>query len=308
MIVNYHMVSDLQLPYIQNLYHYRDVKTFLRDLELYRKSYCPIGMPEFLASLKGETILPENALMVTFDDGFREIVETAAPLLLAREIPATLFITRDFVDNKALNHDNKQSMVVERLKSHVSRRIKQDILDLVKQNSLPGDDLLEIVLKIPYNKRSLVDQIASMLDIDFAEFLAVQRPYISTSQISQLIDQGFTFGGHSIDHARFPELPLEDQVTQARSSIDFLSEKFAIDYRVFAFPYSDHGVESSFFEEISDDIDASFGSHGLLEDPVKNHFQRISVEKYNQLAQKTIKFHYTRRIIKNYMRRSLVVR
>ena len=39
LIVNYHMVSDEHLPYVSNLYRYRDIKTFTRDIEYYSTRY-----------------------------------------------------------------------------------------------------------------------------------------------------------------------------------------------------------------------------------------------------------------------------
>ena len=112
LIVNYHMVSDEHLPYIENLYKYRNVETFISDLDFYNKYYHPIGMIEFLDCLKNDVALPENSLLLTFDDGFKEVSEIAAPLLLEKKITATFFITTDFLDNQKLNHDNKQSLLI----------------------------------------------------------------------------------------------------------------------------------------------------------------------------------------------------
>ena len=178
----------------------------------------------------------------------------------------------------------------------------------MESSQIPGNQLHERILRIPYKKNSLIDQIASLLGIDFSLFLQDRKPYLTSSQISGLLSDGFTIGSHSCDHARFPELSLGEQIEQIRSSIELITKKFSIDYRVFAFPYSDRGVNTSLFQAISDDIDASFGTHGLKEDPVKTHFQRISVEKYNQSARKTIKYHYGRRLAFNKLNRQFIQR
>lgn len=48
---------------------------------------------------------------------------------------------------------------------------------------------------------------------------------------------GFNFGAHSLDHANFDELSLEEQIYQAKTSIDFIKKVFNIDYSIFAFPF-----------------------------------------------------------------------
>ncbi len=308
LIVNYHMVSDQDLPYINNLYSYRNVDTFVRDLDFYNRYFHPIGMAEFLDSIKNGTELPENSVLLTFDDGFREMSEIAAPLLLEKNIPATFFITTDFIDNQKLNHDNKQSLLVDRLKSGISSMGYNKIMKLMEDSQIPGKRLHERILRIPYKESQLLEEIASIVGIDFPLFLRDQRPYMTSAQIKGLLDEGFTVGGHSCDHARFSELSHEEQLEQISLSIDVLAKRFSVDYRVFAFPYSDRGASASTFEVISKELDASFGTHGLLEDPVKTHFQRISVEKWNQSAKKTVKYHYGRRLVYMQLNRKYIQR
>lgn len=308
LIVNYHMVSDQQLPYIKNLYLYRNVDTFVRDLDFYNKYYHPIGMAEFLDSIKNGTELAENSVLITFDDGFREMSEIAAPLLLEKKIPATFFITTDFIDNQKLNHDNKQSLLIDHLKGGIPSTEYNRILKLMGNFHIPGKHLYERILNIPYKESQLLEQIATIVGMDFSSFLRDQKPYMTSAQIKGLLADGFTVGGHSCDHARFSELSLEEQIEQIRLSIDSLVERFSIDYRVFAFPYSDRGANTSLFEAVSKEINASFGTHGLLEDPVETHFQRISVEKFDQSAKKTIKYHYGRRFVYNLLNREYIQR
>jgi len=147
-----------------------------------------------------------------------------------------------------------------------------------------------------------------LMGIDFNRYLEEQKPYLTKSQIVELLNYGFTFGGHSRDHARFAELTLEEQKDQVKVSIDYLINEFSVEYRVFAFPYSDAGVKNVFFDSLNDYLDASFGTHGLKRDPVPNHFQRISVEKYLQKARKTVKYHLSRQIIQHILGKDYIIR
>jgi peptidoglycan/xylan/chitin deacetylase (PgdA/CDA1 family) len=309
LIINYHMVSDEELPYIKNLYHYRDVSGFRKDLELFRSVYQPVGMIDLLESLfPGGKPLPGNALILTFDDGFREMHDIVVPLLLEFDIPATFFLTCNFIDNKSLNHDNKKSMLVESLKLGSSRDRSRKIDELIKENDVPGKDPPDCIMSIPYAQRSLLDDIAEVMGIDFNQFLNEIQPYLTSTQVENLIHSGFTIGAHSVDHANFGELSQEGQIDQIRKSLAFLARRFSIDYSFYAFPYSDRGVSSECFRAVSGEVDLTFGTHGLKRDRIRNHFQRINVEKYRQAAINTIKYHYSRLIILKKVKREYIKR
>ncbi len=47
--------------------------------------------------LSGEDLVPDNAILVTFDDGFADFEDVALPILVDFALPATLFVTSSFV-------------------------------------------------------------------------------------------------------------------------------------------------------------------------------------------------------------------
>lgn len=91
MIPVYHTVSDHHLPHIKYLYRYKNVDQFVSDLQFFSSHYSLIGLGELLAHRKNGRSLPPNALLLTFDDGLREISDIVAPILLEKKIPATFF-------------------------------------------------------------------------------------------------------------------------------------------------------------------------------------------------------------------------
>ena len=57
--------------------------------------------------------------------------------------------------------------------------------------------------------------------------------------------------------------------------------KLNIQNKLFSFPFSDYKVPMSFFTYLTRnaEVDLSFGTAGLKNDPVETHIQRIPVEK-----------------------------
>ncbi|HOV78944.1 MAG TPA: polysaccharide deacetylase family protein [Bacillota bacterium] len=84
------------------LFHAVDVasgnpnSTSLKDLEetfqaLKDLGYNPIGLEEFHAFIDGRLNVPEKAVLITFDDGYRDIYENVLPLTEKFHYPAVVF-------------------------------------------------------------------------------------------------------------------------------------------------------------------------------------------------------------------------
>ena len=102
----YHTVSDCRIPHIVNVFAYRNIKQFETDLDFLQKYYCPVSLLDLVETLRGNALLPEKSFLLTFDDGYREIAEVVAPILIKRSIPAVFFLNSAFIDNRKMFYRN----------------------------------------------------------------------------------------------------------------------------------------------------------------------------------------------------------
>src|SRR5262245_8528847 len=74
----------------------------LRDQLTYLTSHYRIVPLSCVAKLiiSGETI-PPGLAVITIDDGYRDVYEIAFPILREFQVPATLFVVTDFIEEKA---------------------------------------------------------------------------------------------------------------------------------------------------------------------------------------------------------------
>jgi peptidoglycan/xylan/chitin deacetylase (PgdA/CDA1 family) len=70
-------------------------RRFKAQLDFLQRHYQVISLREYLQARTTGRRLPDYSAVVTFDDGFRNFLTVAAPLLAARGIPATLFLITD---------------------------------------------------------------------------------------------------------------------------------------------------------------------------------------------------------------------
>ena len=249
----YHAVTDENPIHIKHLYTPRSVEAFKNDIEFLTENYTSISLEKLIELQRGDAVEKQNYFHLTFDDGLSEFYEVVAPILKEKNIHATVFLNSDFIDNKKMFFRFKASILYDKL----------------GENS---------ILKRSYQEEHILDELALQMGIDFNAYLKDVQPYLSSAQIKALIADGFTFGAHSKDHPLFKDLNLEQQLLQAKESLDLVTSNFELPYKVFSFPFTDDQVSMSFFDGIAKETALTFGCAGLKEDSAKNNLQRIPME------------------------------
>ena len=296
----YHLVSDEPVPHVRPLYSYKNISQFKRDLEFFLAHFRPIGLDDLLKHLQAGRPLPQRGFLLSFDDGFREMAEIVAPILKAKGVPAVFFVNSAFVDNRELGFHQKIALLIGQLAAKPSTAWEGKLKCLLREKGIAGDEPAAMLKSVRYANRVVLDEAATLGDLRFDLFLQQQKPYLTYDQIRGLLRDGFTIGGHSVDHPFYGDLTLEEQLRQTRQSMKFLQDEFGVQPRAFAFPHSDAGVSEAFFDGSYGDgtLEISFGTGGLLRDSWPGHFQRFSMEKTAQPPPAMVARQYARRLFR----------
>jgi len=290
LIPYYHVVSNEELPHIRHLHPYKNASQFLKDIDYLGKNFGPIELSDLLDFIKKGKKLKKRSLFITFDDGYSECYSIVAPILYKKGIPAAFFLCSDFIDNKSMSYKNKASLIVERLLDENEKHLTT--LSCVQKCS--PNDCITTVLNTGYKDRNILDEIAESLGINWEYYLKAKQPYLTSQQISEMKNMGFYFGAHSLDHAKFNELDIEEQIYQAKSSIKLIKERFDVNYSLFAFPFSDNNIPLEFFRRMGNYIDISFGTAGTQIDEICWNLERINFERSLKPANRI----YLRKLLK----------
>lgn len=283
LVTLHHLVSSDDVPHVKHLYCYKDEGRFQNDVDEILKRYVPISAADLLRAISGGGDLPgKRQVLFTFDDGLRETHDTIAPILAAKGAPGLFFVITDCVDNKALMYRHKASVIVDALKySRTSDASKNAILSLLSEAGVEVDrrsNLTDAILCIGYEKRTLLDRVAAVLEVDFNEYLRRHKPYVTSEQIRSLKKGGFSVGAHSLDHPPFEHISPEEQVRQTTDSLGFVKTNYGVEQSYFAFPYGDTGVGLGYFERIASAVDLTFGTRGFERSRTTWNVQRVSMD------------------------------
>ncbi len=280
-------MSDDNLLHIKYLYPQKTVAAFRDELEYLLQHFEPASLAQIIEAYHNPKAHTGKPLFhCTFDDGLAECHSVIAPILKEYGLSATFFINSAFVDNADLMFRYKASLLIE--EASMNKRAYTLMSDFLQAQGIWKQSLPETILALSYNQSSVLDELAALAQLDFKAFLHSAKPYMSTAQIQDLQQQGFTIGSHSHDHPLFAKIGLLEQLKQTHSSADFINELAPQSISSFAFPFTDDGVGQPFFEQLDrNKVAYTFGGAGLKHDSAKNNLQRFAMER-NLLPASTI--------------------
>lgn len=129
MVLNYHKVDDMEISLSVTPEDFDEQMCYLKE-----HGYHTITPDELYESLSGNAELPENPVLITFDDGYLDNYENAYPILKKYDFTATIFVVSGFLGKQKnyMTWDNAREMEKNgiRIESHtVDHKSMTDLSD-----------------------------------------------------------------------------------------------------------------------------------------------------------------------------------
>ncbi len=135
-------------------YHDVDAAVFASHLAFLAGAYRIVPLADAVRWLRGEADLPERALAITFDDGFRSFYTDVYPVLQRYRAPATVFLTTGYIGSDDILWFNWVDLALSSgaalpdalpasLRGLQGRQLRRRLMPYLK--SAPDDERLEIV-------------------------------------------------------------------------------------------------------------------------------------------------------------------
>ncbi|MGM1051179.1 MAG: polysaccharide deacetylase family protein [Pseudomonadota bacterium] len=243
-IVMYHYVRPLcgsRYPDLKAL----ELKHFIGQLDFIQRHYQVVGMEDAIAATRGDVVLPDNSLLLTFDDGYLDHYSYVLPLLVARGLQGSFFPPVCAVHDRRVLGVNKIHFI---LASDVQpKQLIGDIfssLDVYrKEHELPTnveyfetysrggryDDPQVTFVKRILQKglpKSLREPLIEQLFCQFVtedESSFADELYLNEDQLREMHAAGMWIGSHGDEHLWLNTLTTEEQRHEIDASLDFLT-------------------------------------------------------------------------------------
>lgn len=175
---------------------------FAQQLDYLAQNFTVIGLDELEAWHSGKAELPPNAVMITFDDGYRDNLVHALPALEARRLPALLFVTTDFVDGVLWPW---WDWTAEAFKASSAQRGRLPLLgERSWHDSTDRNDVIcewiDAAKSLQYTAfQQALSDLAQRLEIDLQQ-PPPSRLLLNWEEVAELTRRGFRIGNHTATH------------------------------------------------------------------------------------------------------------
>jgi peptidoglycan/xylan/chitin deacetylase (PgdA/CDA1 family) len=260
----YHRVVDLERdPW--NLAVAPD--RFAEHLEIIRRYGVPLSLSELVERVHQQRV-PQHGVVLTFDDGYLDNLETAKPLLAEYGIPATVFVTtgklgrpREFWWDELEQIILGPATLPEELVLTGAGRTQRWVLGAatsadtraVRFSSRRGEkgtrrgffrSVFEFLQPLPHADRDLL--LAALAD--WARVRTTERETHRTISRAQLIELAhgelIEIGAHTVTHPLLSVHPQDVQLREIHGSKEHLEDALRHPVTTFAFPHGDFDERS----------------------------------------------------------------
>jgi peptidoglycan/xylan/chitin deacetylase (PgdA/CDA1 family) len=218
-VIMYHGVcNDSRLPPEVDFHLTPDA--FERHMRMLKRRYPVISLRELLERLeRGEPL--QKAVVLTFDDGYRNNATVAHPILERHSLPYTIFLSTAYIGNDRwlpLNH-LYAAWHFGRISDSRMRELR---LEIRRQPASAASRLVEAAGVLQAGERELAESSFGMLSWD---------------QVRHLAGQGVEFGSHTHTHCNMAAETSAQQLAELQAARDLIRAETGEDAATFAYPF-----------------------------------------------------------------------
>ena len=185
----------------------------------------PIHLRDVIAACRNGLELPERAVLVTFDDGHRSVLEAALPILSERGIPAAVYVVAGLLDSD----EPFWWAEVEALVRNGGRTMH------AAGNLSPGD-MVRALKEVPNVQRlAAIEQLRLTAHKPAPRVLQLRR-----EELPVLEEGGITVGNHTLTHPCLHQCDEQTIRHELAASQEILIAALGHAPRTLAYPNGDH--------------------------------------------------------------------
>jgi peptidoglycan/xylan/chitin deacetylase (PgdA/CDA1 family) len=231
-ILTYHRVNDYGDPFFAAT----PTHVFERQMRHLARHYVVMPVEDLVDRLAAGTV-PRNAAAITFDDGYRDTLTHAAPILAAHGLPATVFLASGFIGTTeipwydrlaaAFKLSPRSSVITPSGETLPLETVDARLVALARVQrqlkALPEDEF-----------RRTFHRLLETLDVGGRQ--SAKNAMLDWNDVHALRGLGFRIGAHTVTH------PILSRVTPARARAEILGSREMIQSacgtapRAFAYP------------------------------------------------------------------------
>jgi peptidoglycan/xylan/chitin deacetylase (PgdA/CDA1 family) len=193
---------------------------FARQMAHLAQNYNVVSIHDVLNYVLAGARLPSRAVLITFDDGYRDFAENAFPVLKWYRLPVTLFIPTAFPgERRAFWWDRLHAALMQASLPKLQCALGAVPLGTLQERHQALRRLQVYIKSVPHQiAMQFVEEICAMLDAPALATPAV----LDWDELRGLAKQGVVLGAHTRTHPILTQVPVEqvnDEIAGAQQDL-----------------------------------------------------------------------------------------
>jgi len=216
---------------------------FEKQMRILKKNFKVISAGELIDIMNKDNKIPDNSIVITVDDGHEDFFLYAYPVLKKYSLPATLFVTTDFVDKKEWLWPDKLNYIIQNANPiNVNLEINGKLTEFKFRTSLEKERSWDILsdhcLSLDHlDCLKFIDELASRVKIEIPEQHTKTFKSLNWDQVIEMAHNRIEIGSHTCSHPRLTKILNSQLVKELAKSKKLLEEKLNKPIDGFCYPF-----------------------------------------------------------------------
>jgi peptidoglycan/xylan/chitin deacetylase (PgdA/CDA1 family) len=246
-ILIYHRINDAQDPFFPGT----PVDAFKKQMAYLAANCAVLSLEDAVNRLKNRD-LPDNAVVITFDDGYKDNFLNALPILKKLSIPASVFLATDAIgSDRVLWHDKVFAAFREThvaVLEGVGHDSKVYSLTTLEDKLFAQREVLKFLWSLADCERLFwIDRLVERLRV--INMKAAPDLMLNWDEIRIMQQSGIVFGSHTKTHPILSKVSTDRVRTEILQSKNVIEKNLGVPVTTFAYPV---GRKQDFSESVKD--------------------------------------------------------
>lgn len=192
--------------------------------------------------------LPRRALLITFDDGYRSVLDVGLPVLARHDLPSVFFVSAAFVDPTSIPLDNLLCWLAAR--AGVGD-VAANVLGC-EAVSCTIEELVALTTRLPYWRRTrLGRELTEHYSADASRIRSESKLFLEPGELPRLAEFGCAVGNHTRSHVACHTIP-NDEV----AAVELIEHQRDLEHwtgsrvKAFSYPYGSRRDATPLIERV----------------------------------------------------------